>query len=429
VARRILLVLPLLGGGAEICVELGAGLKRRGLEVEALVPSSTRAHALDAEVRLHYYDVPPFEPASVDCAFLTHQVLWGSRVAREAARLERDFDALLAHLPWGMATVLGFRRRRPLVGLIEVCWSDAWPLFHSSEPETAHPAYVNWRLARFLQERALAGCDRLVAPSAFLAGRYAGCGRAIEVIRYGRDPARFTCDISPEARARAKARIGVPVDRTLVLSVGYDFARKGHHHTAEVALRLREAGAHFLVLGPKPEEFRWWFEQDPTLASRLEVRADIPHQESPGYFAAADIFAFPSYFEGLPLSPLEAMASGVPILGQRAASLPEEVDDGVEGLLFPPGDVGAYEARLRALLGDPALRARMGEAGRARFLRDFTSARMVEEWASYLEMLSPDVLRDEAARGSREPHPSAGCGPGPGPIEGGRSGAPREPAP
>ena len=68
----------------------------------------------------------------------------------------------------------------------------------------------------------------------------------------------------------------------------------------------------------------------------------------------------------------------MPIVTSRAGGLPEAVADGVSGLLIPPGDVAALGAALRRLLADPALRRRLGDAGRARILAEFSIDAMVE---------------------------------------------------
>jgi glycosyltransferase involved in cell wall biosynthesis len=82
--------------------------------------------------------------------------------------------------------------------------------------------------------------------------------------------------------------------------------------------------------------------------------------------------------EGLGVSLLQAAAAGVPIVTTRAGGLPEAVADGVSGILVPPGDVPALTEAVRRLLCDEALRRRMGEAGRARILAEFSIDAMVE---------------------------------------------------
>ena len=82
--------------------------------------------------------------------------------------------------------------------------------------------------------------------------------------------------------------------------------------------------------------------------------------------------------ERLPASLLQASAAAVPIVTSRAGGLPEAVQDGVTGILCPPGDVAALGAAIDRLAGDPALRARYGAAGRARILAEFSIDAMVD---------------------------------------------------
>lgn len=94
----------------------------------------------------------------------------------------------------------------------------------------------------------------------------------------------------------------------------------------------------------------------------------------------ATAFVLPSYNEGLPMSVLEAMAYGLPVVSTPVGGIPEAVRDGTEGFLVPPGDVRQLADRLNRLLADSALRARMGGAARARAVSNFGAAGLVEQW-------------------------------------------------
>ncbi|AVR95985.1 hypothetical protein C9I28_09755 [Pseudoduganella armeniaca] len=109
------------------------------------------------------------------------------------------------------------------------------------------------------------------------------------------------------------------------------------------------------------------------LAERVELAGWIGPEAKTGYLDSATVYVLPSYNEGLPMSVLEAMAAGLPVVTTPVGGIPEAVTDGVEGFLIQPGDIDALRDRLQALLSDPALARRMGEAGRRKVEAQFLS--------------------------------------------------------
>lgn len=98
----------------------------------------------------------------------------------------------------------------------------------------------------------------------------------------------------------------------------------------------------------------------------VEPLGQVSHAEVPSRMAEADVFVFPSLFEGSAVVTYEALACGLPsIVTPDAGSV---VRDGVEGFLVGPRDVECLAARMEQLGGDPALRERMSGAARARAL-------------------------------------------------------------
>lgn len=95
--------------------------------------------------------------------------------------------------------------------------------------------------------------------------------------------------------------------------------------------------------------------------------------------STTDIFVLPSFAEGVPVVLMEAMASQVPVVTSLIAGVPELVEDGVSGLLVPPGATAALADALNRLLDDARLRARFGSAGREKVARDFVSAKEAEK--------------------------------------------------
>ena len=105
----------------------------------------------------------------------------------------------------------------------------------------------------------------------------------------------------------------------------------------------------------------------------LGYRTDIPE-----LFSAADIFTLPSHREGMPRSIIEAMMAGLPVVATDIRGSREEVVPDETGLLVPVGDAEALAAALTRLSGEPVLRRRLGEAGRARALALYDEAQVID---------------------------------------------------
>jgi glycosyltransferase involved in cell wall biosynthesis len=122
-------------------------------------------------------------------------------------------------------------------------------------------------------------------------------------------------------------------------------------------------------------------------------------EEVAALLRGATALVLPSFAEGLPVVLMEALAARVPVVATRIAGVAELVEDGVSGLLVPPGDAVALRAALARVLGDPALRRAMGEAGRARVVAEFASdkeaAWLAHLFEGYAGGTPPRTLRPE----------------------------------
>jgi len=178
----------------------------------------------------------------------------------------------------------------------------------------------------------------------------------------GADPARFHPDSA--ARARIRAELGVPDDRVVILIASRLVRHKGY---PEVLAAMEQVpDAELWVAGARlasdhGEDMEPYFARS-TLGPRLRRlgwRSDIP-----ALLAAADIFVLPSHFEGLPLSVIEAMMSGLPVVATEIRGPRELIEPGASGLLVPAGASEPLAAALSQFVTNPALRAAMGARGR-----------------------------------------------------------------
>jgi sugar transferase (PEP-CTERM/EpsH1 system associated) len=110
-----------------------------------------------------------------------------------------------------------------------------------------------------------------------------------------------------------------------------------------------------------------------------------------------DVFALPSIAEGTPVTILEAMATGLPVVASRVGGIPEVVEDQLTGLLTPPGDPLALAEALAVYVRDPVLAARHGAAGRARVERSNSVAAMVAGYARLYDTLRATKSRTSKA--------------------------------
>lgn len=112
---------------------------------------------------------------------------------------------------------------------------------------------------------------------------------------------------------------------------------------------------------------------------RLGYRADVAD-----LMAAADIFVLPSHFEGLPMTVIEAMLCGLPVVGSDIRGIREQIVEGVTGFCVPAGRVDALSAALGRLARNASLRRRMGDAGRQCALELFSQERVIARTAALL---------------------------------------------
>ena len=238
------------------------------------------------------------------------------------------------------------------------------------------------------QRQAIAEPDQLLVVSEhwrdILSREY---GVQAQVVHNGVDAARYrSADKALPAVLRQRAGAA---GRPLILAVGGIEPRKGSDTLVQAVSSLKLSG-HRPVLavvgGHSFQDYRAYrdrvLSQLPDLNLRLgedvALLGTVPDAELPGWYAAADVLAFPSTKEGWGLAVLEAMSAGLPVITSDLPVFREYLTHGRDALLVPVGNVAALAAALSSVLSDPQLADRLRSAGRAVCER-FTWARSAAE--------------------------------------------------
>jgi glycosyltransferase involved in cell wall biosynthesis len=202
----------------------------------------------------------------------------------------------------------------------------------------------------------------------------------IVVIRNGVDLRHF--HHKPDSE-RIRRELGVPPGAPLVAVASRLNRLKGIDHFLEAAAIVgqRVPDVRFVVIGePNPSE-RAYLDILTRLAERLGIRDRVVftglRADVPDLLACAAVSVMPSLNEALPNVLLESMAAAAPVVATRVGGTPEAIQDGVTGVLVPPGDSNALARAIHQLLVDPELAARLGQAGRELVARRFSMEAMV----------------------------------------------------
>jgi phosphatidyl-myo-inositol dimannoside synthase len=255
----------------------------------------------------------------------------------------------------------------------------------------AHGAEVNvpGRLpgSRTLARRVLRAASGLVAAGEYpgrVAARVAGAALATLVVPPGVDPDRFH-PLSARDREAARRRFGLAADRPLVLGISRLVPRKGFDVLIDAVARL-DPVVQLAVGGAGRDAGRLARRAaERGITHRCTFLGRVPEADLADLYGCADVFAMLCRerwggleAEGYGIVFVEAAACGVPSIAGRSGGSHEAVVDGQTGFVVDPHDAGGVRAALARLLGDDALRERLGAAARKRAVETLAYDRQVE---------------------------------------------------
>jgi glycosyltransferase involved in cell wall biosynthesis len=380
---KLLIIFPstIRGGAEEYALTIGHAAIQHGWTVEAAFPEtdgtrSLRTDFAERQIVCHTFNICEHSEYHAE-TLLRHTI----RLCKTGLLLRRiQPDVVLLNLPWpiwGVGSLLA-------CGIWQV---PAIVVFHgASHPFAIGPRRLkayHWAKSQQQQWITVSDYVRTMLCQAFHLPE-----SAILRIYNGVDSPHYeAARTSAErlvVRAKIRRELGVSLDSQIVLTVGRLHEAKGYAdiipvvpHLCKEYLDLRFVwageGEYRPVLEQKIREYN--IEQQILL---LGQRSDVPD-----VLQAADLFLFPSHFEGMPFALLEAMRCGVPIIASHAASIPEVITSGEHGLLFRVGDSCDLLETLRWALMHPHEMRAMAQNALSR-VKEFSQEAMISQMLAVL---------------------------------------------
>ena len=395
---------PVLGGGEGHIRALGGALVAAGHSTTVVTRRHDSAWAEEDEVDgIRIRRVPP--------SGLGRGGKYGMVVPalRVLVRERASFDVLVVRgtrvlgLP---GLLVGRALGKPVVLQAEINGELSGEVYYWGTPFARRPLRDLVLAATRARNLLLRDADAFVAMSTAIRDEFVAAGvpeARVHLMPHGVDVDRFRPGTSEE-RVALRATLGWPQDALVFTYTGRLLRGKG---LATLLTAFRDA------LGDEP---RAWLclvgsGQGQALSVEHELRAAAEAEGLRGrvvftgrvdnvedHLRASDVFVFPSEFEALGISLIEAAACGLPTVGSRTGGIVDVIEAEGSGLLVPPGDAGALGAALRRLQGDEALRRRLGSRGREIACARFDGANSVARYSTLFRELTRACSRARAPR-------------------------------
>ena len=389
---------PVLGGGEAHLRRLGRALVAAGDGVTVVTRRGDASWpAAESFEGMDVVRVPPAGPGRTGKYGMVPFAM------RAVVRLARAHDVLVVRSPrvLGLPALLAARLAGlPVVMQPETNGEIDGAAFTFGKPWAAGPAGRAVRLAASARNLLLRDAEAFVAMSRAIREEMLRCGvrpeRAV-LLPHGVDTEAFRPARAGEREA-LRRELGLP-DGLLAVYTGRLLRGKGLDTLldafAEVA--AGEPAARLVLVGSGDG-------QSLSVEDELRARAAAPplagrvvlagrQERVADWLRAADLFVFPSLFEGLGISLVEAMACGLPAIGSRTGGIVDVIDDGRTGVLVPPGDARALAAAMGRLLADAARRAEMGVLGRRDMVTRFDERDTVTKYRALFASLGTRAAR------------------------------------
>lgn len=391
-------------GGQNIYVtEVARALVRRGHAVDVFTrrddPSLPECVTIEPNVRVVHLDAGPARYIEKE-RLLPHMTAFGRRLVAWCRRQTRPYDITHANFFMSGMAALSLRRALGVPFVIT---------FHAlGRVRRRHQAGTDrFPPVRDLVEQRLVRCaDRVIAECPQdrddLQSLYDADAGSIEMVPCGCDESELG-----ESQGDLRTELGIPRDEFVVLQLGRLVPRKGIDNVIR-AIGLLEREHHIraklLVVGGSRDESSAAampevmplrrIARDERVEERVIFLGRRARDRLGMLYRTADVFVTTPWYEPFGITPLEAMACGVPVIGAAVGGIKHSVVDHLTGYLVPPRDPRALANRLAFLCRHPDLARALGRAGRLRVRRTFTWERVARDLAgSYAQVIDPSQAK------------------------------------
>jgi N-acetyl-alpha-D-glucosaminyl L-malate synthase BshA len=366
---------PTYGGSGVVATELGIELGAMGHEVH-FISYSQPFRLSGRDQGIFYHEVPVSNYPLFE--FPPYDLALASRMAEVAEY--NGLDLLHVHyaIPHSVSALLARQmlaargRRLPFVTTLHGTDITLVGLDRSYLPITRYAIQESdgvTSISQYLKDKTLQDFD---------------VTRGIEVV-----PNFVNCDVytpikDEAARAESRRRLAQPDEAILMHLSNFRPVKRVVDVVKIFAQVVAEMPARLVLVGDGPERSAAeWLARDLRIQEKIHFlgKQDRVNELLP----LADLLLMPSELESFGLAALEAMACKVPSIATRVGGVPELIDDGLTGLLFPVGDVDAMALGTLGLLKDPARLEAMREAGRKTAQTRFCSTLVVPQYVRYYE--------------------------------------------
>ncbi len=364
---------PHLGGVESHVLEISLELQRRGHEVK--VYTSQYEHQLPEVESIDGVTVHRIKPL---VNIFTTPLM--PRLRKEL--LNNPCDIVHAHIPPPFVEFFSARARN----------KTKIPLVLTYHCDLELPNFLNKFISGFYRRTfghySLIYTDKIIVTS----NTYAATSRSVwhfdpVVIPNAIDTKKFNPQVDGSKIIKRHGLEG----KKVVLYVGRIKFHKGIEYFVSAA-KFVDKDVKFLIVGSGDyESVINDYIHDLDLEGRVIQVGKVPDYELPMYYAACDVFVLPSLtrLEAFGIVGLEAMSTGKPVIISDIPGVREVITDGREGYLAPPMEIENLAKKIKKLLSDPKLRARMGRTGRKKVVENFEIGKVVDQ----LEKVYRKVIR------------------------------------